>query len=138
MDERSVPQAKMFDSLETLLRDRDRLRTEHGKIIFVSGHFNVIHPGHLRLLKFAREQGGYLVIGVLSNVLAANVFVDELDRLEAVSLVAYVDGAFLITESPEAVIRELKPDVVIKGKEWALGGNSEEAAVKEYVGQLLF
>jgi len=37
------------------------------RIIFVSGNFNIIHPGHLRLLRFAKECGDYLVVGVLDN-----------------------------------------------------------------------
>ena len=37
---------------------------ERGKICFVSGNFNVLHPGHVRLLKFASELGECLVVGV--------------------------------------------------------------------------
>ena len=33
------------------------------KTVFVSGHFNVVHPGHLRVLRFAKECGDYLIIG---------------------------------------------------------------------------
>ena len=40
------------------------------KIVFVSGHFNVLHPGHLRFLKFAKECGDYLIVGVESNKIA--------------------------------------------------------------------
>ncbi len=43
-----------------------RIRTQAGpnaRIAFVSGNFNVVHPGHLRLLKFAREQADFLVVG---------------------------------------------------------------------------
>ena len=38
--------------------------------VFVSGTFNVLHPGHLRLLKFAKDSGERLVVGVLSDRVA--------------------------------------------------------------------
>ena len=47
-----------------------------GKIVFVSGFFNIVHPGHLRLLRFAAECGDYLVVGVY-NDLAGNSLLDE-------------------------------------------------------------
>ena len=42
------------------------------KIVFVSGVFNVIHPGHLRLLRYAKECGDKLIVGVESDKLAKN------------------------------------------------------------------
>ena len=42
------------------------------KTVFVSGHFNVIHPGHLRLLRFAKECGNRLVVAVESDRIAAD------------------------------------------------------------------
>ena len=38
--------------------------------VFVSGNFNVLHPGHLRLLRFAKEYGAHLTVGVVSDRLA--------------------------------------------------------------------
>ena len=38
--------------------------------VFVSGTFNVLHPGHLRLLKFAKDSGERLIVGVLSDRVA--------------------------------------------------------------------
>ena len=38
--------------------------------VFASGHFNVLHPGHLRLLRFAKEIGGHLVVAVESDRIA--------------------------------------------------------------------
>ena len=40
------------------------------KKVFVSGHFNILHPGHLRLLRFAKEQGGKLIVGLESDSIA--------------------------------------------------------------------
>jgi len=129
---------KNESDLAGILRKIEGLRRRGEKIIFVSGVFNVIHPGHLRLLKFAREQGGCLVVGVHANALAPTAVVDERDRLDGVGAVAYVDHSFLMVEDPATTIRRLRPDVVIKGREWAEQENPEDAAVREYGGKLLF
>ena len=39
------------------------------KTIFISGNFNILHPGHLRLMRFARELGDELIVGVYSDSL---------------------------------------------------------------------
>lgn len=44
------------------------------KKIFISGNFNILHPGYLRLLKFAKKLGGYLTVGVTSNKIAGGRF----------------------------------------------------------------
>ena len=72
---------------------------KHGTV-FVSGTFNVLHPGHLRLLKFAKDSGDRLVVGVLSDQVAGvAAHVPQEFRLEAVKLHALVDEAFLINDS---------------------------------------
>ena len=72
---------------------------KHGTV-FVSGTFNVLHPGHVRLLKFAKESGEKLVVGVLSDKVAGiSAHVPEEFRLEAVTMNGLVDEAFLIEDA---------------------------------------
>ena len=53
------------------------------KTVFVSGHFNILHPGHLRLLRFAKECGEHLIIGVESDRIAGDAaHISETLRLE--------------------------------------------------------
>ncbi|MFH1761178.1 MAG: PfkB family carbohydrate kinase [bacterium] len=127
--------ARNLDDLLVTIKARRKKRT---KIVFVSGVFNVIHPGHLRLLKFAREQGELLIVGVKSNKMASTAVVDEKDRLTGIGAVTYIDKTFLMTGEPDSIIRILKPDIVIKGSEWGNTENPEEEALKEYGGKLLF
>ncbi len=108
------------------------------RIVFVSGTFNIVHPGHLRLLRFAAECGDYLVIGVLSDRLASSAHLSHDLRLEGVTAISWVDRAFVLHDAPEAFIAELRPAVVIKGKEHESRSNPELAAVQSYGGQLLF
>jgi len=109
------------------------------EIVFVSGIFNVLHPGHLRLLKYAREHGKRLVVGVISDDIAGyDAHVPESLRLEAVRLNALVDEAILVTTSVPDVIARLQPGVVVKGREHVQRFNPELAVLDEYKGRLLF
>jgi rfaE bifunctional protein kinase chain/domain len=107
------------------------------KIVFVSGNFNVIHPGHLRLLKFAAEAGDFLVVGV-SDDSTPGVTVPAEMRVEGVCAVSFVDHGFLLEEPPESFIAKLQPDVVVKGKEHETADNPERQVVESYGGKLLF
>ena len=111
---------------------------KHGTV-FVSGTFNVLHPGHLRLLKFARESGEKLVVGVLSDRIAGvAAHVPQELRLDSVKMNGLVDDAFIIEDSVIDVIFKLKPALVVKGKEHRTHENSEQKAVDSYGGKLLF
>ena len=107
--------------------------------VFVSGTFNVLHPGHLRLLKFAKASGERLVVGVLTDRVAGSAaHVPQDFRLEAVKMNGLVDEAFLIDSPVEEVILKLKPALVVKGKEHKSHENPEQKAVDSYGGKLLF
>ena len=106
-------------------------------ITFVSGNFNVLHPGHLRLLNFAKECGGFLVVGVHANK-EAGVFIDENLRIETIKSVGFIDKVFVLRSTPGEFIQALKPDFVIKGKEHELTSSLEQDIVRSYGGQVLF
>lgn len=115
-----------------------RLRAGNGKVVFVSGNFNIVHPGHLRLLKFARDCGDVLVVGVCADGLKEGAILKEQERLEGVSSNSCVDYAFVLYCQPEEFIAQLKPAVVVKGKEHENSNNSEKDIVESYGGKLLF
>jgi rfaE bifunctional protein kinase chain/domain len=107
------------------------------RIVFVSGNFNIIHPGHLRLLKFAADCGDFLVVGVLGDSFStANVPAEM--RLEGIRSIGLVGYAFLMMETPSEFITRLKPSVVVKGKEYENRLNPERNAIEAYGGSLLF
>lgn len=108
------------------------------RIVFVSGTFNIVHPGHLRLLRFASECGDFLVVGVLSDALAANAQLKQNTRLEGVAAINWVNHAFVLPARPEELIRQLKPAVVVMGKEHENTSSPELEVVESYGGQLLF
>lgn len=108
------------------------------RTVFVSGTFNIVHPGHLRLLRFAAECGDYLVVGILDDRLAENAHLSQEMRLEGVAAISWVDHAFLLYDAPESFIAELRPAVVVMGKEHEDGNNPELPVVQSYGGKLLF
>jgi rfaE bifunctional protein kinase chain/domain len=107
------------------------------RIVFVSGNFNIVHPGHLRLLQFAAECGDFLVVGVNAGTPREVTMPAEM-RLEGVAAIGIVNYAFLLNEPPESFIMKLRPDIVVKGKEFQDQVNPEKIAVDSYGGHLLF
>ncbi len=107
-------------------------------IVFISGNFNIVHPGHLRLINFARSCGDVLVVG-LSTDECAGVIVGFDDRREGLVNLESVD--FVTPVGPDdllAVLEALRPNVVVKGKEHEGFQNPELSIVHAYGGQLIF
>ena len=108
------------------------------KLVFVSGKFNIVHPGHLRLLNFAKTCGDRLIVGLLADE-SDGVVVGVEDRMNAViSLEAVNEVVVTKSESLGELLQELKPDFVVKGREYARQFNIEKDVVKTYGGKLLF
>ena len=125
--------------LQSILDEIGAVAPDGAGIVFVSGNFNILHPGHLRLLRFAKECGDFLVVGVQDNALAdERALLDEELRLEGVRCNSWVGYAFILRQPAEEFIKELKPAVVVKGKEHESEPNPEQEAVLEYGGRLLF
>lgn len=107
------------------------------RIAFVSGNFNILHPGHLRLLRFAAENGDILVVGVNADG-GPGVTLPQEDRLESIRSLTVVGEAFIVQDPIGEVLEALRPDVVVKGKEYEARENPEQAVVAAYGGRLLF
>ena len=109
------------------------------KIVLVSGNFNIVHPGHLRLLKFAKECGDWLVVAVSSdrNAGSAAVVPQEL-RLDGIRAHGIVDEAFVWDGSLEGLIEKIRPNIVVKGKEHEERFNPEINYLQKYGGKLIF
>jgi rfaE bifunctional protein kinase chain/domain len=107
--------------------------------VFVSGRFNILHPGHLRLLRAAKDYGDWVVVAVESDRIAgAAAHLSEDLRLEAVKSHSFVDEAFIADEPIHDTINRLRPDIVVKGREHETRYNPELAALARYGGRLVF
>ena len=108
-------------------------------LVLVTGIFNVLHPGHQRLLKFAKDTGTKLIVGIESNKLAGKAAqVDEKIRLEGVKNLSIVDEVIIFDNDIEVLIATIKPNFIVKGKEHEKRFNPEEEAIKKVGGSLLF
>jgi len=95
------------------------------KVVFTNGCFDILHRGHLHLLREAKKLGNILVVALNSDNSVGKIkgmgrpIVPESERAELIAALEMVDYVTLFDESdPYNVIRELKPDVLVKGGDW--------------------
>ncbi|SHG05207.1 rfaE bifunctional protein, domain I [Marisediminitalea aggregata] len=107
-------------------------------VCFVSGNFNIIHPGHLRFLLFAAEQADMLVVGLYDRHESLSACFDNEERLLALKALTCVDEVLVVNGDRLDVIAQIQPDVIVKGKEFSKADNPEKAIVETYGGRLIF
>jgi D-beta-D-heptose 7-phosphate kinase/D-beta-D-heptose 1-phosphate adenosyltransferase len=102
------------------------LRTDGRTIVFTNGVFDLLHVGHLRYLQHARALGDALIVGLNSDESVRQVkgpgrpITPEGERAEILEALACVDGVVIFGEAtPHDLIAALKPDVLVKGADWA-------------------
>ncbi len=109
------------------------------RTVFVSGNFNILHPGHLRLFRFARECGDRLIVGLESDRIAdRSAHIPQNLRLEGLQSISLIDEVIIIDEPITQLLLRLRPDIVVKGKEHELLFNPELKVLEEYGGALIF
>ena len=103
-----------------------RLRAAAKSLVFTNGVFDLLHPGHVRYLQQARALGDALIVGVNSDRSArsnkgrSRPIIPAVERAEVLEALACVDGVVVFDEdTPQALIAELEPDVLVKGADWA-------------------
>ncbi len=94
-------------------------------LVFTNGCFDLLHPGHIDLLERARALGDRLVVGINSDASvraikgAGRPLMSQQDRIAVLSGLRSVDEVVVFDDAtPDRVIRELKPDVLVKGGDW--------------------
>ena len=108
------------------LRVAAGVRAAGGRVVFTNGVFDLLHPGHVRYLRAARQQGDALIVGVnadesvRANKGPSRPIVPEAERAELVAALADVDAVVIFEDAtPHEIIRRLEPDVLVKGADWA-------------------
>jgi rfaE bifunctional protein nucleotidyltransferase chain/domain len=104
------------------------LRRAGRRIVFTNGVFDLLHPGHVRYLRRARQLGDVLVVGLNDDRSARRLgkganrpLVTARDRAEVIAALEMVDYVTVFGEdTPYAVIRALQPDVLVKGGDWTV------------------
>lgn len=95
------------------------------KIVFTNGCFDILHPGHIELLTQAKSLGDKLIVGLNSDASVRSIKgpgrpMQTAEARKAVLLaLKAVDEVFVFDElTPERIIKELRPDVLVKGGDW--------------------
>ena len=129
----------MKDSIVTIESiSQLRKNGEIKRVVFVSGVFNILHPGHFRLLRFAKENGDFLIVGVIADKDTDGAIIFEQQRLQAIQSISWVDFSLMLHSSLEDVLMEIKPDVVVKGIEHEDGINPELEILNSYGGKIIY
>jgi rfaE bifunctional protein nucleotidyltransferase chain/domain len=121
-----LPEEKIIlsqDSLRELVKD---LKSKGKIIVFTNGCFDIIHPGHIKILFEAKKQGDVLIVGINDD--------DSIRRLKGqdrpilplsarqivLAAIEAVDYVVSFSEdTPEKLIKEIEPDVLVKGEDWS-------------------
>lgn len=112
------------------------------RIVFANGAFDLLHAGHVRYLRAARDEGDVLVVAVNSDASVRRAkgpgrpIVPEGERAEIVAALGCVDAVVLFEEeSPGGLIAELRPDVHAKGTDYTPESVPERQVVAGYGGR---
>lgn len=122
---------------QKMVEQRAQWKREGKKVVFTNGCYDILHPGHIRLLETARSLGDVLILalntdasvqrikGPLRPMLTQDDRAQLTDALEAVTAVTFFDE-----ETPRELIAEVLPDVLVKGADWShfIAGREEVEA----------
>ena len=112
---------------EDLLRERQRLRAAGKVVVFTNGVFDLLHVGHVRYLAQARAFGDALIVAINSDRAVRELkgndrpIIDQAERAEVLAALRDVTLVTIFEEiSPRTLIKELLPDVLVKGGDYGL------------------
>jgi len=131
---------KLPDLIQTL----EGLRKSGKRVVFTNGCFDILHVGHVRYLTAARAKGDILVLGLNSDVSVRSIkpdnrpIVNQDQRAEVLAGLTCVDYITIFDEpDPLALIRAVKPDILVKGDDWEEAEIIGSDVVKSYGGKVV-
>jgi len=131
-------------ALPDLVRERDGWRAAGRRVVLTNGCFDILHSGHVALLEAARREGDLLVVALNADASVARLkgsgrpLVPAAERAETLAALESVDRVVIYDEdTPIAVVRALRPDVLVKGADWAAGAIVGRAEVEAAGGRVV-
>jgi len=119
------------------------LQDARKRVVCTNGVFDVLHVGHVRYLQDARALGDALIVGLNSDESTRAIkgdkrpLVPQAERAELLEALRCVDGVVIFDEpTADALLEALKPDVYVKGGDYAGQGPPEAPTVERYGGQV--
>ncbi len=137
-----VPTTKLR-TLEQLLPEINERRRRGEVCAFTNGCFDILHPGHINTIKFARSQGDFLVVGMNSDWSIRQQkgpnrpFLNQDERANILSAIHEVDYVVVFNEvSVLPLIEKIRPDVLVKGGDVGEAGVVGQDFVESYGGRV--
>ena len=127
----------VFYTRPDLVEARARWRSAGRTVVFTNGCYDILHPGHIRLLERARGLGDILILALNTDASVARLkgpsrpLLSESERARMALALAAVDAVtFFDEDTPRELIAEVLPDVLVKGADWAhfIAGREEVEA----------
>jgi rfaE bifunctional protein nucleotidyltransferase chain/domain len=126
-----------FYSRDELIAARAAWKRAGKKVVFTNGCYDLLHPGHIRLLEQARSLGDVLILALNSDASVQRLkgpsrpLIGEKERAEVAAALEAVDAVTVFDEdTPRELIAAVLPDVLVKGADWAhwIAGREEVEA----------
>jgi rfaE bifunctional protein nucleotidyltransferase chain/domain len=120
-----------------LVRARADWRREGKTVVFSNGCYDILHPGHIRLLEKARSLGDILILALNTDASVSRLkgptrpLISQDERAQMALALEAVDAVtFFDEDTPRELIAEVLPDILIKGADWAhfIAGREEVEA----------
>lgn len=126
-----------FYTRQELIAARAEWKRAGKVVVFTNGCYDLLHPGHVRLLEKARSLGDLLILALNTDSSVQRLkgptrpLIPERERAELAAGLAAVDAVTLFDEdTPRELIAALLPDILVKGADWAhwIAGREEVEA----------
>ena len=116
-------------TVDSLIAELAWYHRQKETIVFTNGCFDVVHRGHIEFLKFCKQQGDIVVVGLNSDSSVKTIkgqdrpINNQLDRAAVLAALETVNYITIFDEpEPLALIKKVRPDVLVKGRDWAEKG----------------
>jgi rfaE bifunctional protein nucleotidyltransferase chain/domain len=123
---RTLKSMAVFYTRDQLAAARADWKREGRKVVFTNGCYDILHPGHIRLLEKARSLGDVLILALNSDSSVerlkgpARPLIPERERAAMAMALEAVDAVTIFDEdTPRELISVVLPDVLVKGADWA-------------------
>jgi rfaE bifunctional protein nucleotidyltransferase chain/domain len=129
---------------EQIANHCEQLRNEANTVVFTNGIFDLLHAGHIHYLREALALGTHLVVALNTDASTRKIkgekrpLIPLAERAEVLSALEMVNTVtWFDSETPESVIHLVKPDVLVKGGDWALNQIAGKEFVESYGGKVM-
>ncbi|MGB9561710.1 MAG: D-glycero-beta-D-manno-heptose 1-phosphate adenylyltransferase [bacterium] len=130
--------------LSEFLPVREKLRQDKNIVVFTNGCFDLIHRGHIEYLQKAKKLGDILVVGLNTDSSIRRIkgekrpILKESDRALILASLFFVDYVIFFDEdTPENLIKQIKPDILAKGADWTETNIVGADFVRSYGGKVV-